>query len=162
MWTSRIIQTLTTLSQPKCAYCASPQDLYTITLFLFIYSIQINNEKKGWPDWLTHSGQYGWPQLHRVQILLTMTPFRLNLKICDESKPWLDCSDWALIIEKIYEVFYLSFFACTYLNYRVFLVIKKFSRDKLPDNLKYFWDDFSETPCNRFEFDFLHWKLCYN
>ena len=74
MWTSRIIQTLTTLSQPKCVYCASPQDLYTITLFLFIYSIQINNEKKGWPDWLTHSGQYGWPQLHRVQILLKRWP----------------------------------------------------------------------------------------
>jgi hypothetical protein len=27
------------------------------------------------------------------------------LKICDESKPWLDCSDWALIIEKIFKVF---------------------------------------------------------
>jgi hypothetical protein len=148
----------TTLSQPKCV---SPQDLYTITLFLFIYSLQINNEKKRLA-WLTDT--------FRTILLASITqgsnssndnPISIEL----ENLWWIKTLTRLLRLSFNNREDFQSFLAglfCAYLNYRVFLVIKKFSRDKLPDNLKYFWDDFDGTPCNWFEFEFLHWKLSYN
>jgi hypothetical protein len=83
---------LTTLCQPKCAYCTSSQDFYTITLFLFIYSIQINNEKKRLV-WLTDTRTTDTQWRHKSQKSENLGRFgRQNML-----GPYLKIWDWDLI-----------------------------------------------------------------